>query len=631
MMARAAAAGRGRRALVGLSVLMAALAGAASPTLQAQGGRPGPAAQQPTRDTPAQQQDTLVAPAPMGLISGRVIAADTGRPVKRARVFVSAAELPGGRGVLSDDGGAFELAELPAGRYTLSVSKSGFVAISYGQRRPLQAGTPIQLADGQQMKGVTMALPRGSVINGHVYDETGDAMPGVLVRVLRYQYLQGDRRLTPAGTAQTDDLGQYRVWGLMPGDYYVDAQSRINLNLGTPAGRGGRGGGPGGRGAVPAAGRGGPGAPTASAIAGVIAGIAGGNVAALFAPDDESQKAYAPTYYPGVSSVAEARPITVGLGQEAANIDFGLQLVHVARVSGHVTDTDGNTAWNGNVSLVGDTATSGRGGLGVNYGSRIQWDGTFGIGNVPPGRYTLQARGTTGDTPQFASQPITVGEADIDDVSVLLTNSASITGVVAFPAGATAAPDFSNLRVTAPATGTSIGGQPQGRVDKDGKFTIDGIAAGLHLIRPGGQLRGWTLKSVTIDGRDVTDTPIELRSGQTLQRVELAFTDKTNEINGTLKTDQGAPVTEYTVLAFSTDSTFWQPQSRHIATARPDQNGQFRIRGLPAGGYYLATVDPAQQGEWFEPAYLEEHRLGAARVTLGDGDTKTQDFTVRLQ
>jgi hypothetical protein len=84
-------------------------------------------------------------------------------------------------------------------------------------------------------------------------------------------------------------------------------------------------------------------------------------------------------------------------------------------------------------------------------------------------------------------------------------------------------------------------------------------------------------------------------------------------------------------LAFSTDSTFWRPQSRHIATTRPDQNGQFRIRNLPAGDYYLATVDPNQQGEWFEPAYLEEHRRGAATVTIGEGETKTRDFKVTTQ
>ena len=66
-------------------------------------------------------------------------------------------------------------------------------------------------------------------------------------------------------------------------------------------------------------------------------------------------------------------------------------------------------------------------------------------------------------------------------------------------------------------------------------------------------------------------------------------------------------------------------------TTRPDQTGKFRIRGLPAGDYYVVAVDPAEQGEWFEAAYLDEHRLGASRVTLGDGDTKTQNFTVKMQ
>ena len=617
------------RALVIAATIATFVAIAIGPRAEAQQSGPGP--QQPPRDAPAQGQNEA---PPVGLIAGRVLAADTGRPVKRARVFVSAAELPGGRGILTDDTGVFHLAELPAGRYTLSASKSGFVSLSYGQRRPLQAGTPLQLADGQEIKDIEFRLPRGSVIAGHVYDETGDPMPGILVRVLRYQYQQGDRRLVPAGTAQTDDLGQYRLWGLMPGDYYVDAQPRINLPFGGPGGggRGAPGGGPffvgrgGGFGGGP-----GDGGGAAAAIAGVVGALAGGNVAALFGPDEQNQKAYAPTYFPGVTSITEAQPITLGLSQTTSDVDFGLQLVHVARVGGHVTNPDGTATTSGNVSLVVDSATVGRGGgFGMNYGSRIQSNGGFEIASVPPGRYTLQARGNDDDTPQFGSQPLTVGSTDVD-VSVVLGHSATISGTIVFPPGQTELPDFSNKRIAAPSTDNLIGGQAQGRVDKDGTFTITGVQAGAHLIRPGGQLRGWTLKAVTIDGRDVTDTAVELRSGQQLERVELMLTDKTNEINGTLTSEQGAPAIEHTVLAFSTDQTFWRPQSRHIATARPDQTGHFRIRGLPAGDYYLATVDPAQQGEWYEPAYLEERRLGAARVTLGEGDTRTQDFKIRSQ
>ena len=98
--------------------------------------------------------------------------------------------------------------------------------------------------------------------------------------------------------------------------------------------------------------------------------------------------------------------------------------------------------------------------------------------------------------------------------------------------------------------------------------------------------------------------------------------------NGIVTNERAQPVTDYTVLAFSVDSMFWRPLSRHISVARPDQTGKFQIRGLPPGAYYLAPVDPAEQGEWFEPAFLDQHRVGAARVTLGEGDVKTQDFKI---
>src|SRR5919106_5327395 len=156
------------RVLVALLVLLAGslVSGQQQPALRG--------SEQPARDTTAQKDALAIA---AGRITGRVLAADNGRPVKRARVFATAAELPGGRGTLTDENGVFDLTELPAGRYTLSVSKSGFVSLSYGQRRPLQAGTPLQLDDGQRLKGVDFRLPRGSAIAGRVVDEDGDAMP----------------------------------------------------------------------------------------------------------------------------------------------------------------------------------------------------------------------------------------------------------------------------------------------------------------------------------------------------------------------------------------------------------------------------------------------------------------------
>lgn len=592
-----------------MSALIVALAAGVG-ARQAPGPRPGSGgSEQPARDAPAQPKDAP--PTPAGRITGQVLAADNGRPVKRARVFISAAELPGGRGVLTDDSGVFDFTELPAGRYTVAVSKSGFVSLTYGQRRPLQAGTPLQLADGQQLKGVNFQLPRGSVIGGHVLDEDGDAMPGVMVRVMRYQYLQGQRRLTPAGNGQTDDKGQYRVWGLMPGDYYVNAVAH-GRNFGGNFGGtfGGRGGGE--RGPV---GGGSPGAPGPGASGG---------------PTEAEQVNYAPTYYPGVASMNDAKPISVGLSQEVLDINFGMQLVRMSRISGHVENPDGTPVTSGNVNLSADAA-GGRGNqIGVAFGGRIDWDGSFAVNNVPPGRYILRARGDDSDTPQFAAQPVSVNGEDLTDFTVILSGGATLSGTVTFQTGQSAVPDLSQFRISAPSTDQStFGPQPNARVDKDGHFTLEGVPAGPHLVRSAGNARGFVLKSVTIGGRDMTDTPVELRAGEKVGNVAIVFTDRLNEINGTITTEQGTPMSEYTVLAFPTDTSLWRPQARQIMTARPDQTGKYRIRGLPPGQYYLVTVDPAEQGEWFEPTYLDEHRGGALRVTLADGDVKTQDFKVK--
>jgi len=554
----------------------------------------------PARDTPG--QTTAAQQLSTGKLSGRVVAADTGRPIPRARVLLSASQFPT-RAVLTDEAGLFALTTLPEGRFTLTASKAGFVTLSYGQRRPLQAGTPIQLAAGQEIKGVEFRLPRGSVITGRVVDENGEPMPGTSVRVLAYQYAQGSRQLIPVGGAQTDDRGEYRVWGLNPGDYYVSANAQ-NFNpapVGPP---------------IPvnsAAGRGapvGPGGP-----------LPGG--------DDPTEQGYAPTYFPGVASIAEARPVTIGLSAEVGEINFNVLLVRTSRITGHVANTDGTPASGGNVTLTaGAPGAGGRGGQMGNYSGRIQADGRFTIANVPPGRYTLRARGN-GRSPAFALGPLVLSGGDVSDVMLTLQPGASITGTITLQNTQSASqPDVSQFRITTfseePAT---VGPAGSARVDRTGAFTLDGVAPGEQLLRAQTP-RGWQLKSVTIDGRESVDTPFEIRPGQKLAGVNVVFTDKIAEIDGLVTDSQGAPATEYTVLAFPEDVSLWRPQSRQIMTSRPDQNGRFQLRGLPPGSYYVAIIDPAVQGEWFDPGFLEEQRQMAQRVILAEGDIKQQNFSV---
>jgi hypothetical protein len=214
-------------------------------------------------------------------------------------------------------------------------------------------------------------------------------------------------------------------------------------------------------------------------------------------------------------------------------------------------------------------------------------------------------------------------------VLISLATGATVTGSVQMPpAQSGTQTNMNQVRIMAQAADSSLGTNINGQADQDGRFTLQGVPAGLHWIRATAP-RGLALKSVTIGGRDVIDEAYEVRAGETVNNVSIVFTDRVSEINGTVTDIKGLPVTDYTILAFPEDNRLWRPQSRQILTSRPDQNGKFQLRGLPPGRYYLATVDPANNGEWFEPAFLEQHRDTATRVTLMEGEIKTQDFRLR--
>jgi hypothetical protein len=192
--------------------------------------------------------------------------------------------------------------ELPAGRYTLTAARTGYVTLSYGQRRPFQSGTPLQLTESESLTGIEIRLPRGSVVAGRVFDELGDPMPGIAVRALRYQYVQGTRQLVPAGLGQSDDRGEYRIWGLNPGEYFVSAVAPPNL----PENFAGRRPPP----AVVA--RGGRAFRCRRCPSRSGRGVR--------SPPEIEAVAHAPIYYPG--AVGQRRPRRQWAGAESAGIDF---------------------------------------------------------------------------------------------------------------------------------------------------------------------------------------------------------------------------------------------------------------------------------------------------------------------
>jgi hypothetical protein len=360
---------------------------------------------------------------------------------------------------------------------------------------------------------------------------------------------------------------------------------------------------------------------------------------------------YAPTYYPGVGSIDEAQAVTVGVSAEALNVDFPILLVQASRVTGRVVTPDGTAVTQGNVNLTREEQR-GRGGPGMNYGGRIQREGTFSINGVPPGRYVLSARSETGgrggggggggrgqnqgggqaQTAYFASQPLTVSGGEVADVILPLTPGATLSGSVRFESSRSiSAPNFQQVRITPQAvTPGGAGGGSTGRVENDGTFTVQSLPPGPHWIQAQAP-QGWTLKSVIVGGRDVVDSPVDIMGGDRLTNVTIVFTDRVGEVTGTVTDQRGTPVTDYTIVAFPVDASLWRPQSRHIRTVRTDQNGAYQLRGLPPGQYYLALTDPEQQGQWFDPAFLEAHRGNAKRTTIGEGAAVTEHFTLAVR
>jgi protocatechuate 3,4-dioxygenase beta subunit len=606
----------------------------------------GPVAAQaqavPQRDGLARAQDVTGTAS----ISGTVTVAGSGHPARKARVSISAAELRGGRTTATDELGRFVFAGLPAGRFSVRVSKPGHANVSYGQRRPDSPGTPIQIGEGQKVD-IQLQLPRGGVITGTIQDEQGEAIPGTQVRVLRHTTQGGQPTMQQAGSDSTDDRGVYRIYGLQPGDYVVAATPRNSTSFAPAAALQ----------ALEVAGA----MDRAEALAERVEALQTkvGRIAPELEsrlPTDESVEGYAPVYYPGTTAPGSAARVTVGAGEEKMGIDFSLQLVPIARVEGVVVSSTGEAARNIQVSLVnlGEALPSIGGGS-----SRPDADGRFRIPNVAPGRYLLVARATMGapgrggrgggaiaqlpgrggraalaDTGRlWASTEVSVDGRNVSDLVLTLQPGITLSGRLVFEGTTPMPSDLSRVRVAAspadtigPARGIAL--SAAGVADANGRFTITSVVPGRYRITATGGLQGWTLASSVISGQDTLDFPIEVKA-EPIGGAILTFRDRQSELTGTIVDERGQPAPAYTVIVYPAEREFWTPGSRRISSQRPGTDGRFTFRNLPPGEYRLAPVLDPDPGAWYDPAFLEQLENTALRVPLGAGEQKGQNLRIR--
>jgi hypothetical protein len=236
---------------------------------------------------------------------------------------------------------------------------------------------------------------------------------------------------------------------------------------------------------------------------------------------------------------------------------------------------------------------------------------------------------------EFASMPLSVS-GDIDNLTVVTTPGVSVSGRLVYQGQS---PPKANVQIVAmpPAGGSSplmmqmaARALGRGRVAPDGTFELRGVAGPL-LIRPQGTPSGWALKSVTIEGADVTDSAFDFKPGHDITGVVVTLTDRLTGISGSVRDARGQPVADYVLVAFAEDSRLWSAPSRHVQTTRPNQNGQFTLKALPPGRYLATAVAALENGMQNDPAVLERLRMGAQTFTLAEGQTLNLNIEIRPQ
>ena len=527
-------------------------------------------------------------------LTGQVVAGDTGRPLGRATVSLLAmdSEVPVSRAATGNDG-RYELTGVPAGRYRLRAGGGGYAAVEYGQRRPFESGRPLDLRAGEHLDDVDVTLPRGSVIAVRVTDDLGDPLAGVLLQVHRYQWMSDGRlalsgiQAGAAGINATDDRGEARVFALMPGRYVISARTTID-----------------GMGA----------APDPSALT----------------PGEGSIAGFAPTFHPGTVNPAEAVEVAVGAGQEVA-VQFPMVPARLVTVAGTAVDSSGRPAAGANVSLLTATVDGGTTGRPA---ASVSASGRFSISGVFPGDHFLNV--TYSSRGEFAIVAVAVPGDDLADIRVVTSTGTTVRGrVVLDGTSSAAAPGVVAMVRLSSADGSPMTnyGPPafpdSGRwslADDEGSFEIPGAIS--RVLFDVQTRQGWQMTSVRLNGRDITDEPVDLAGVNVLSGVVITVTDELTTITGRVVDGRGRPVADCVVVVQPAEDLEPVAAARRVRALRPDQQGRFETRGMRPGRYVATALESLEDGRQFDPEFREQLRRRGETFELRDGGTATPTLTL---
>jgi hypothetical protein len=532
--------------------------------------------------SPAQQPPAGQSP-PTGVIRGRVLRAD-GRPIVLARVRAVANEMP--MLTETDEDGAYVFEKAPVGEYKVTASCPGFVTLEYGQQRPSERGQPVLVERADAVVRADFVLPRAGAIVGRVIDEHGEPLQGAAVRVHEIQFVAGRRRLVdvPFSNGRTNDLGAFRVYGLQPGRYIVSA---------------------------------------------------GIGQLVLGAPPAFDMPGYATTYYPATTEPSQARIVSLGLSQDAGNVEIGLVRTKTARVRGVLRSASGEPTQSalamGPSERSGSVATTA-------VGARTSPDGSFEFRNVAPGDYVIQAnkgRSNASTEGEFGAVFVTVNGTNVDGLTLQMSSGSTVSGRVSFDGPGEPPHDELEIQpwpVDIDRSPINEGAIARGEVGADWTFQMKGLN-GPRRLRLNDPPKGWMLKAILVNGVDVTDTPLPFGTkDQSLDNVDVVLTSRVTGISGTVADTAGRARRDYTVVVFGRDRETWYQASRFLARATPAPDGSFAVDGLPPGDYFAVAADWLQgtdaYGEWQDPAVLESLVSRATTLSLAEGQRVSVALTL---
>ena len=618
----------------------------------------------------------LAAAAPdPAIVSGRVVDAVTGRPIAGAVVTAAgSAASDATAAILTNAGGHFVVRGLHKGSLALTATRNGYIEGTYGQRHPGGSRQLIAIDEGQRLIDLEIRMWRHAVITGTVVDEAGEPVILARVRAFKRTLVAGRHRLGTVGDeVLTDDRGMFRI-PLVPGDYVVAVPStqtsiptevmdtffggaatvthRDTLSKEMRAIDAA---------IVP------PGSQYAMRAGAVTMPLPPGTATPSSRPSG-GMTVYPTTFHPAAPVAAQAAVITVRSGDERGGIDIQLQPARTVRISGTLAAPDGMASHvgirllpMGSDALVDEIETA---------TAMSDATGAFSFLGVPPGQYvlsvvrvprpppdaadpsrlTVQAGGirvSTAPPPPgpaapapippdatlCAQVPLVVGGDDLTNVVVPLAAGPRLSGRVEFDGSESlpAPSAIAGIRVSLDPADGSRGAKglsfETGHPDESGRFLTYGVPPGRYVVNVAGiSFPGWYFRGARYQGRDITDTPIDLTTD--LNGVVLSFTDRPSTISGIIRS-AGAADGGGLALAFPVDADAWTTSganARRFKVARADKDGHYAFPNLPGGDYYVAAVKDDTVDDWWDPALLRMLSRVARQVRLADGEQRRQDL-----